>query len=222
MEFRAMMRTFTNYARLSLLLAFHVLLLASPSWGQSGVEYWIGDDPGAGNGTFHPSMESATLSIPSAGLADGHYRVGMRPRNDDGAWGLPYFVLLRVQDEEALAALGGEYFWDEDPGFGQGQAISLNELNSGELELSTDGLGLGDHTLGLRIQNMSGWGITSWDTLTICTNYNIWVTSKWTWMEARVFLSNTSAPCRLGVVDGVRRFNVSRLYVEPHLAAAVR
>lgn len=206
-----MMRTSTNCARLSLLLAFHVLLLASPSWGQSGVEFWIGDDPGAGNGTFQPSMESATLSIPSAGLADGHYRVGMRPRNDDGAWGLPYFVLLRVQDEEALAALGGEYFWDEDPGFGQGQAISLSELNAGELELSTDGLGLGDHTLGLRIQNMSGWGITSWDTLTICTNYNILGDFEVDLDGNLVFLSNTSthADSVLWTVSGDSTFQDS-------------
>ena len=70
----------------------------------------------------------------------------MRPRNDDGAWGLPYFVLLRAGRGGTCCSRGR--FWDDDPGFGQGQAISPGQLNSGQLELSTDGLGLGEHTLG--------------------------------------------------------------------------
>ena len=98
---------------------------------------------GAGNGTFQPSMESATLSIPSAGLADGHYRVGMRPETMM-ALGAALLRASEVQDEEALAALGGEYFGTKILGLVRGEAIN-KRVEFRRAELSTDGLGLGDH-----------------------------------------------------------------------------
>lgn len=149
-------------------------LLAGQLHAQEGVEYWFGVDPGAGNGTFITGSASQSLSIPTTGLADGVHRCGLRPRNADGTWGLPQFVAVRVDDPDAHAVTGGEYFWNADPGLGGGTAIGLAELQTGRISLSTSGLPLGLHHFGLRLQNDDGlWGVTVWDSLTICTNYGV-------------------------------------------------
>lgn len=84
------------------------------------------------------------------------------------------FLPIRVTEDGSSVVTNGEYFWDADPGFGGGQGIALSDLASGTIGLETDGLSLGLHTCGLRLQNASGqWGVTLWDTVEICTNFNV-------------------------------------------------
>lgn len=156
-------------------LACFALVCASQlGWAQGGIETWIGDDPGAGNGTFHSGSSPLDLSIETSALEDGLHRIGIRPKTDDGLWGLPFFIWLRVEDNDAYQITSAEYFWDTDPGQGAGASLDLAAFQAGEATLLTDGLDYGVHTMGLRFQTAQGmWSVPVWDTLEICTNFNV-------------------------------------------------
>ena len=86
---------------------------------------------------------------------------------------MPFFVVLKIEDGDQVAIAGGEYFWDADPGVGNGVSIDAQELIDGVTMLNTEGLDLGMHYLGMRLQHAGGqWGVAAWDSLTVCTNYN--------------------------------------------------
>ena len=90
------------------------------------IEYFWNDDPGVGNATVYELGESensgiVSLSIPTDTLGTGVHLLGMR--SYCGEWSA---TLLRYV---AVSATGGaiervEYYWDNDPGYGQGTELS--------------------------------------------------------------------------------------------------
>ena len=56
-----------------------------------------------------------------------------------------------------------EYFWDADPGFGQGRPIAITpgkNVNLQNLQIPATGLAAGEHILGVRARTSLGWGPT--------------------------------------------------------------
>ena len=175
----------------SLPLGFHVLFVRSQSvdgeWGpaestlvyvdQSGaltinvdaVEYFFDEDPGYGNGT-RIEVTSANLIqfdslLTSSNLSLGFHTLFMRAQAEsDGDWGSAQSRLVYVDPSGSLIIDVDliEYFFDEDPGYGNGIQISPDapsNLISVVGSLVSDTLATGFHTLHVRGRSTSGeWG----------------------------------------------------------------
>lgn len=132
------------------------------------MEYFFDSDPGQGNGTvlFSRSSVEIDTTISTSSLSSGFHILFARARNDAGDWGMPqrktfYKVPTEtVPPDSAFTVAGVEYFFDSDPG--QGNGIQLPVRNSLELDsqMNTSTLNPGFHRLYVRAMNSSGdWGM---------------------------------------------------------------
>ncbi len=140
-------------------------------------EYFIDTDPGAGNGTTIPFTPGTDLSnlpvtVNVNGLSNGIHRLYIRTRGAEGHWSLtqakdfqvdfnpPYLAVPTV----AQNVIAAEYFWDTDPGMGNGTSIPVTpgtNLSNITASINTTGLSLGTHRLYLRTRSQEGsWSIT--------------------------------------------------------------
>ena len=130
-------------------------------------EYFWGDDPGFGHGQPIPivagqDVSLANIEIPTDGLAAGEYNLSVRAYGT-GGWGPTISQRVIVKGEHIQQqVLYAEYFWNEDPGFGQGTPILITpgeEVNLENLQIpSFDAHG--SSTLYLRAYGTGGWGPT--------------------------------------------------------------
>ncbi|MFY0605218.1 MAG: cadherin domain-containing protein [Cyclobacteriaceae bacterium] len=145
-------------------------------------EYFFDEDPGVGNGTAVAVSSTKvadidfghTISTLSSGLHDLY----IRTKQDDGLWSvsapITFFVIGgRFEDiiEFKTDIVAAEYYFDTDPGVGNGQSIPLqktNNLTDRPWAARTDGLAQGDHTLNIRTQSQDGiWNTVSSQVFTI-------------------------------------------------------
>ncbi len=152
-----------------------ICLLLFGGWATAqsigAAEYFIdGPDPGVGNGTaLTVNGNSGSLiqefSIPTNGLSEGFHSLYVRTRVASGNWSLydrSVFYIAAISDvNQNIAA--AEYFFDQDPGVGNGTALAL-DANTGELTqtfaIPTVGLTEGFHSFSVRTQNTDGnWSL---------------------------------------------------------------
>lgn len=135
-------------------------------------EYFWDADPGVGNGTpinVSNSFDSVNVNatVSTTGLSTGYHTLYVRIRTEGNQWSL--HAQQRVHIRETVAA--AEYFWDTDPGVGNGTAIALTPaLDSVAFSgaVSTTGLLPGRHTLFVRTQSGSGaWSMHQQDDVMI-------------------------------------------------------
>ena len=157
-------------ARTQLLLAtLGFSLVASAQELQRG-EYFVGADPGFGNGTpiaFTPTSEiDLQLTVDVSNLTPGNQVLGIRLLDTEGNWGLTNRKLFRVRS----MATGGdvirfEHFLDVDPGFGNGTvaiASASPDINDFIFDEQTDALSSGPHALFVRAMSSPGaWSLTN-------------------------------------------------------------
>ncbi|MEO6038542.1 MAG: hypothetical protein ABIQ93_09015, partial [Saprospiraceae bacterium] len=159
---------------LRILLYITLLFLSlGTSWSQSSninkLEYFFNTDPGVGQGANIPvtpgTSVSTSLSIPTTGLAAGFHRLYLRARYDNGRWGMAearaFYLyqppLVSTPDIDKL-----EYFFNTDPGVGNGTPIPINAGTSVStaLVIPTNSLGTGFHRLYVRARYVDGrWGL---------------------------------------------------------------
>jgi hypothetical protein len=146
------------------------------------VEYFIDTDPGVGNGTAVSITPSGTIvlneSLDISGVAPGFHYLYIRAQDSDGDWSLHARQSFYVSDTSSIAQqplpdiIAGEYFFDQDPGPGNGYPFSVSSpdslLNLNEnLPLPSD-ISLGEHYIGIRFKDERGsWSLFSWDTITV-------------------------------------------------------
>ena len=142
----------------------------------SSIEYFWDSDPGLGLATPLATTEQdesgATVlcAIPTDGLAVGsNHLLGIRAISVSG--GIPRYGPTLTQtitirppkdDPSQLIVVTGEYFWNEDPGFGQGTPIAFtpgNVVNIADLAIPTFSVH-GDATLHFRHRSAQGWSPT--------------------------------------------------------------
>ena len=96
------------------------------------VEYFFDTDPGAGNGvaiTFTPTAGdvSFTTNIPTTLLSQGFHFLGIRAKETGGVWSIfesrGFYITATTADAPNISA--AEYFFDADPGNGNGSAIAI-------------------------------------------------------------------------------------------------
>ena len=165
--------------------AFVIQLAASPpSVGTevTAMEYFIDDDPGAGNGipiAVTPGTSvNINISIDVSSLSSGLHFLYIRTQDDLGNWGTaerrPFQVAAPVAPvQRRIVQI--EYFFDLDPGAGNGMTIDVSPVNSLTIDtvLNTSSLALGPHDLGVRVLDEQGtWSATEINAVTVCDGPN--------------------------------------------------
>jgi hypothetical protein len=117
-------------------------------------EYFFDTDPGPGNGT--PLSFGAgdpvtfTETINTTGLEPGYHLLHIRTRSTTGEWSL-YEPQEFIIDGGIIAA---EYFFDTDPGIGNGTSLSITPVTSTITpSISTSALEDGEHFLFIRTRH---------------------------------------------------------------------
>lgn len=121
-------------------------------------EYFVDDDPGAGHGTPITVGGSAgmTFAVPTARLSTGLHSLTVRFRDDAGNWA----GTLSRQFLVTRNSLTIEWFYDADPGVGNGNTVEAGD-DDGICFIPTDGLDAGVHTLSVRCRDRAGnWSTT--------------------------------------------------------------
>lgn len=145
------------------------------------VEYFLGSDPGEGNGTkleLPTASDSTATDLPQVALANnllpGTHRIGLRVKDAAGRWSNPLFRRVTIYPAAfsvppsgpALTAnrlMAAEYFLGNDPGEGRATSLQLTEegltaATGAASPLSADAAP-GTFTVGLRFKDTAGrWG----------------------------------------------------------------
>lgn len=140
-------------------------VLSAPISGEvEKLEIFYDEDPGFGQGSqLSPNGAGQLIqAIPIGNLPEGFHKLYVRAFQTGVGWSMttsrPFYVLPKPKGQ--IVAL--EYFFDTDPGHGQGIGMSIaggNELEF-PLNISLAGLEPGFHQLYVRVQEASGaWSI---------------------------------------------------------------
>jgi PKD repeat protein/pimeloyl-ACP methyl ester carboxylesterase len=135
------------------------------------MEYFIDTSVSPGGGTtiaISPSDDVTTnTNITLSNLNEGLHRLYVRAKDEHGRWGLPQckpFIVQQTSPQQPLPTVTQlEYFYDNDPGIGQGNLIyvspSLSDVTV-NASLPVDQLSLGNHTLYVRAKDsLDRWGL---------------------------------------------------------------
>ena len=134
----------------------------------ASAEYFIDTDPGVGNGIaliISGNLIDQDFNVPTTGLSEGVHKLYVRLINDDGTWSLYDKNVFYVSPDLVNSALitGVEYFFDIDPGIGNGTAIDISDVAIVDEDLVVQvpaDLPDGDHILYIRVQNTDGtWSL---------------------------------------------------------------
>lgn len=180
----------------------------------SQAEYFWDTDPGAGNGTpvlaADGSFDSTFEQLTQTGIitpGNGLHKLSVRIKDNTGVWGPVFTNVINVQQNQTstiLALSQAEYFWDTDPGAGNGTPVLAADANfdSSFEQLIKTGIALpsaGLHVYNIRIKDNAGvWGpvfrnvinietpIPSgcWQTLSAKSNHSAGIKADgtlWTW-----------------------------------------
>ncbi len=136
------------------------------------VEYFFDTDPGVGNGTsisFTPSDSVEIIEqIDLSSLSAGFHQLMVRTRDGLGRWSCYINRTFYIMDlAEAPGAITGtvtavEYFFDNDPGVGNGTSVDVTASDSLDLVATIDvsSLSAGFHQLMVRVKDHLGvWGV---------------------------------------------------------------
>ncbi len=151
--------------------------MATWCWAQlyvSQAEYFWDNDPGAGNGTAvlasDGSFNSVFEQLTKTGVAtpgNGLHKLSVRIKDNTGAWGPVFTNVVNVQQNtpsNIISISQAEYFWDTDPGAGNGTTVLAADGNfdSTYEQLTKTGIALpsnGLHVFNIRIKDNTGaWG----------------------------------------------------------------
>ena len=159
--------------RWSVVHTYNVVIsnVSSPASNITQVEYFWDVDPGFGAGTPMTGFSAGTSvqavsAIPLGTLVPGTHVLFTRAKSADGDWSITHRFSVFVSSPPppptpGLAQI--EYFWDTDPGYGNGVSVPVapNASVNTNLVVSLSGLTPGVHVLGMRAQDTNGvWGIT--------------------------------------------------------------
>ncbi len=137
----------------------------------TAAEYFFDTDPGVGLASPISVVAGADISFgltPSiSSLSNGIHRLFVRTRDADGHWSLtaPQFFFKEPSATHPLANIvAAEYFFDTDPGFGSGTAISVTAGQDITVPFTAaiSSLSNGLHRLYVRSKDANGkWSLTT-------------------------------------------------------------
>ncbi len=135
----------------------------------TAAEYFFDDDPGIGQATNIPITpgpnQNFAIPIPSGGLVSGFHSLNIRLKDNKGQWshfGSRTFYLHPVEIFPLATTLtAAEYFFNDDPGIGQGTPLSITPgaVQNNNFIIETTGVPPGFNTLLIRYRDDRGrWG----------------------------------------------------------------
>jgi hypothetical protein len=134
-------------------------------------EYFIDTDLGVANASVLAVTQGLNLAenftIPTASLSAGMHVLHLRVKDAANVWSLykrTYFYVHQVSASPASPPIvTAEYFFDTDPGVGNGTALALTQgmtITTNFTILIPSGMTDGDHYLHLRVQDQDGnWSL---------------------------------------------------------------
>ena len=144
--------------------------VAMPSLAQMKVEYFIDEDPGYGKGKTVSAAVGADgaidFDVSTLSLTPGVHTLGIRSYSikEDGTAAFSPTITQVIRHTKSHDLQCIEYFWDTDPGLNAATKIALPAGAGLEyvanLDIPTDGLTNGRHTLGIRTYGDQGWSPT--------------------------------------------------------------
>ncbi len=127
------------------------------------VEYYWDTDPGIGKGKkINVSGNNGSITIDQSldcsTLSNGMHTIGIRARSQSG-WSCTYVCQYCISNIPTQNVESIEYFWDEDPGLGNGTAIPFTSSDQVVLNTTLSCLGLseGSHQLNIRARSENSW-----------------------------------------------------------------
>lgn len=140
------------------------------------VEYFIDTDPGFGQAVDVPfSQDSSSIdlgfNIDINALAQGFHQLFIRTKDSRGKWSLtlvrPFFKQITYDTLPNLVQI--EYFYDTDPGFGNGIQVPFTPAPQVPFlawSLNLTGVDFGQHQLYIRTKDTHGkWSLAARDTI---------------------------------------------------------
>lgn len=151
----------------SLLLAAGLLFpLTGYTQTINRAEYFIDVDPGNGNATAvtitaPDANVNFNFNVPTSSLSNGFHILGFRIRESGtGFWSHAlynaFYIVPPVSFPTSTTLVNGEYFFDADPGFGNGVSIPFAPSPSVSFavnNVSTSSLSPGFHTISFRFRD---------------------------------------------------------------------
>lgn len=132
------------------------------------LEYFIDQDPGFGNGQAIPitpdTLVDVSYNIDLSALSQGMHRFLLRSRSSNGLWSIVQEAPFMVWpgDTSLARIVAAEYFFDQDPGYGNGISIPLDSSFRVDtlLTIDTTGLSIDTHRVFIRIKdNLQRWSL---------------------------------------------------------------
>ena len=154
---------------LAMLFSTATLWAAAQDTSVIKMEYFIDTDPGVGHATSMNIPASADVTFPFivnlTGYAIGYHKLYIRTRDNLGKWSLTAKRNIEVLASQTKNnVVSGEYFIDQDPGFGAGTAINVSARDTMVLQnfnAAVTGLAEGFHKLYGRFRDTYGnWSQT--------------------------------------------------------------
>ncbi len=125
-------------------------------------EYYFDVDPGFGLGTpisitANQDISDLTVSVDVSGISEGIHNLIVRAKDDFGSWSMTHKqIILKTQLPSSSPVSTMEYYFDNDPGEGNGTSISFTpdvDVVDHMALISTAGVSEGIHTLNVRSKN---------------------------------------------------------------------
>lgn len=154
---------------LAMLFSTVTLMAAAQDTSVIRMEYFVDTDPGVGHATSMNVPASADVTFPFTvnltGYSTGYHKLYIRTRDNLGRWSLTAkrnIEVLPAQTQNSVVS--GEYFIDQDPGFGAGTPINVSTADTMVFQSFTStlsGLAEGFHKLYGRFRDTYGnWSQT--------------------------------------------------------------
>ena len=132
----------------------------------NSAEYFFDTDPGIGNGiplsmTGNMDSSSYTGNISTSGLLPGTHQLCIRSKTNDGKWSNYEIKKIKILTQ-GNTITQAEYFYDTDPGFGNGTQITITgNADSSDFagNVNTVGLTVGTHQLCIRAKQIQEIGV---------------------------------------------------------------
>ncbi|MEP7229910.1 MAG: T9SS type A sorting domain-containing protein [Ginsengibacter sp.] len=197
------------------------LSLAALSQNVVQVEYFIDNDQGFGNNkldSVSPSSDvTFSLPIDFSGITPGYHKLYVRTKDNNGIWSLTARRNVEVLISEAKTTFAkGEYFFDNDPGFGNGSSIAISDLTDSiilqNFTAVTSALSEGYHKLyGRLLDNEGRWSLTFRRNVDIYKSSNTSVTNAEYFFDSDLGVGNCTSVALLNPAsDGSFTINISR------------
>jgi hypothetical protein len=140
----------------------------------SHYEYFIDTDTGVGTGQPFTTDANRSATIPLENISAGVHQLFVRVKDGSGNWSLTHqktFVKFNGTGSNPITRM--EYFWDTDPGLGNGTGITgftsvVGQPVTHEFSPDVSNLSIGKHGLNVRVRDSLGsWSLLHSDSVNI-------------------------------------------------------